>query len=468
MPVTDPATANPPNYAVLLRRLACPALPFDPVTNPYLTIDVVDPATINDARQYTTLGKNPTYVQNISARVATGRTQPYAASTFKNQAPANPPAGQPLNTFFRHNGIELGNPASPTDPTQPYTLKLPFDWLVHLDRPLISKAELLHVSFCKPHELTQLFVQNGQSYQQVAPWQASVTRLYRFLELVDVAPRMTGLVPGGRIPGRINVNMVMDPTIIRAICQPAPGNTYAEVQVDLFTQNMLATRTPGLASPPLKLSAADQPYWGLGVGPAHGQDDLSVSPRGLGPLLGSWPLLTGQPYQKTEFLNKMFNNVTTRSNVFAIWVTAGFFEVDDQGLLGAEVGKAEGRPVRHRMFAIVDRTGLTLFATTSTPAVDLAGSSSIQAAPVLKSGGKGLIANPNTGQAYAVQPGSILVYEPGTSNEETVVVASNGQATFRKNHPAGCAVICRGNPGPWTHYDPRKDPNVVLYYAIIQ
>jgi hypothetical protein len=70
----------------------------------------------------------------------------------------------------------------------------------------------------------------------------------------------------------------------------------------------------------------------------------------------------------------------------------------------------------------------------------------------------------------------VSAYQPNTNSEETVVVRYNPrvvdrtqrlQATFTKNHGAGAKVIRRGNPGPWLRYDPRKDPDVVLYFSII-
>ena len=178
------------------------------------------------------------------------------------------------------------------------------------------------------------------------------------------------------------------------------------------------------------------------------------------------------PYERFEVLNKIANNVTTRSNVFAVWVTVGFFEVVDESTtppkLGAEIGRSEDRHIRHRMFAIVDRTNLEVFSTTST--ADVIGRPEGNAAPVQLTRMAGTVEH--SGFAWNVQPGSVLVYQPNDplGNEETVVVRADNTATFRKSHPTGCRVVSRGNPGPWAKqpYSPARDGAVVTYFAVIE
>jgi hypothetical protein len=63
------------------------------------------------------------------------------------------------------------------------------------------------------------------------------------------------------------------------------------------------------------------------------------------------------PYFAMQPLQRLGNLVTTRSNVYAIWLTVGFFEVDPiTGELGYEVGWESGEIRRHRAFYVIDRS----------------------------------------------------------------------------------------------------------------
>ena len=42
--------------------------------------------------------------------------------------------------------------------------------------------------------------------------------------------------------------------------------------------------------------------------------------------------------------------------VFAVWVTVGYFEVDENGLVGAEIGADTGDVQRNRGFFMFDRS----------------------------------------------------------------------------------------------------------------
>jgi hypothetical protein len=80
---------------------------------------------------------------------------------------------------------------------------------------------------------------------------------------------------------------------------------------------------------------------------------------------------TDDPARNTYFqianVQRLSNLLTTRSNVYAVWITVGYFEAapnpagidvghPDGIQLGAELGSDTGTVKRHRAFYIYDRT----------------------------------------------------------------------------------------------------------------
>jgi hypothetical protein len=167
-----------------------------------------------------------------------------------------------------------------------------------------------------------------------------------------------------RVPGRINLNTVWDEETFLALCDPNPSSGFNQGMARVAFQRLRDSRTPGGAPGP-----DDRPFHSMAAGLTPGgsglQDTVLRSSDPGAP--DRLPILAvpGQPhpYQTYEMLTKILNSATVRSNVFAVWVTVGFFEVTDEEArpvkLGREIGRAENRHVRHRMFAIVDRSVLT-------------------------------------------------------------------------------------------------------------
>ena len=297
---------------------------------------------------------------------------------------------------------------------------MPFDWLVHLDRQPISPVELWHVSCYKPHELTQQFFGPGQTftsttpaaYAHMTPWLDQTNRLYRVFEMLETSSKAAGVSIQGRTPGKININNVWDLEIGRALCDPQPGDSFTQAQVDAVITALITQRSPTAAPPngpaagqmpgvPVSFGTVtgDQPFWSLAAGFAVGGDALdpasvpgitnpaaALNPRGINNTIFRMNPGTGTPmlfdpfpsasavppYQRMQILTKLFNNVTTTSNVFAVWMTVGFFQVTDSTTTPVKLGPevvSNGQHIRHQMFCIVDRSQLQTFSTVSTAAV---------------------------------------------------------------------------------------------------
>ncbi len=391
--VPDPAgNAQPLDRppTLLLQRLACPHLPeqTDPTLpnyNVYITVDymIMPNGSVYDFRVANGNTPDPIVPPAQNTAFSWGRSQPYAAyagpngSRLAQQTKNMPPMTEINHSFYRQN-TNADNP---------------FEWLVHLDRSLISPIELLCVSAWKPHELTQQFVIGNNPLTpanrnlHLADWgqsgvvaNSSAARLYRALGLLDVRNRTLGMAFGGRIPGRTNVNTIWDPQVLQAIADGGSGgNLFNTASVTTAWNNIRNSRT--------RLLTGGSAVWAPLTPSLNGSGDRRLLPAPsfvtsgdlqfpagedstYSPLGSNFFTNNGQshPYLRNEMLNKILNNITTRSNTFAIWCTIGYFEVTNPGpysaanrpLLGAELDLDVGANIRHKFFAIVDRTNLSV------------------------------------------------------------------------------------------------------------
>jgi hypothetical protein len=495
MKISNQATAD--GVTVLLRRLANPHLPpqpnpAQPFYNPFITVDYLENIPVADRRQDTGNG-NP----GNDPRPAFGRKHPYSA--FNVPPPGNVAQSQvvaqtggmgmqPSNTMFSAN-----NPN-----------RAPFAWLTHLDRPLINQLELLYVSGFKPHELTQQFYASNNPVAHYAPWLDQTAGIYRVLDLLGTPNNMLGAVRGGRWAGNININTLTESEIVQALCDGQNAFTAAEVAA-LFPK--IYTSRNG--NPALTPISEGKPFQSFAAGNLA---DTVFRPDPTAPTQSLFAVgaPTNHVYQRSSLLQKVFNNITTTSNVFAVWVTVGFFEMapNPNDLrpepLGAEIGRAENRHIRHRMFAILDRSAMQMYSGATGAAIAAPGTQFVSLNPsittnrgtagpwsaiqeyvigdsVTSAGVAYYCIQPNravlpgaANTAYwlpVLQAGMLLEVDTGANMEVVVVKQTNAgtfEATFTMPHAAGVPIVCRGNPGPQTNYNPRRDQNVVLHLSVIQ
>ena len=440
-------------------------------------------------------------------------------------------------------------------------------WLTHLDRSLINPLELIYVSCYRPTLLSQMANRWSDTYAQSYkpadmtqnydvsktvknvfahnwPWLDENTRLNRFLESVTIAPLQAGESLNGRVLGKVNINTVSQSEVLSAI---ADANGYSNfVDGDLAT--LVSTRTKVYNPNPANIKPF--PFSGLG---SAVNADFTINPitnlsrkTGLhSSLLGYTSFDSTDPatptsevpvnsvldfggtpnelqYARKELLTKIGNSVTTRSNVFAVWITTGYFEVIDDTAqpptLGAEIGKLDGINIRHRMFAIVDRTNMKAGDITFRTSGGINNTTSFgfnitvnknpdnsftlatlplwvpvsvpPVAPTIPTSPHFIFTHPVTKVESIITnafAGMILVLNPNTDYEETVQleVVGGGLGFYvkKEHYPTRTptanplvfnsinniySIINRGNPGPWVGYDRSKDRDVVPYAEIIE
>ncbi len=346
---------------------------------------------------------------------------------------------------------------------------------------------------------------------------------------------------GGRIPGKINVN-TMTFEVFKALCDAqATTNRFSESQVDQVWQylrnnrpywgfgmgestggDLLGLVNRGMAQTLMRRHPS-------GESNSDQTDLLNLmmdaqnsfnNPGGVPPPVGTWRTAGGMelpPVVRQELLSKIIGNTTSRSNCFAVWLTVGFFEVvSDQG--NAQIGNPQSSTpkhilgkelqprVRRRMFCMVDRTMLEAwrimllpesFTTSPTTLDPLTGQLTSPVSVSLSSltyndafgnqrqivmEGVGAIYQSLTGKTYPVALGSVLTFDPGRNNEETVEVVDldpdpnkvNLGVYLNRPHGIGSPVLicCRGNPGPVPldkiDLDDLKNFGLIPYFQILE
>jgi len=170
-----------------------------------------------------------------------------------------------------------------------------------------------------------------------------------------------------RDPGKVNINTIFDPRIWDAI-----GGIYTpwenvRLSIQGYSGQALDSTLPTrFANPFRAANSAD-------LTPLPSVTALQKKPAEvtlLRPQLtnAASPLLDfystdfyrnsdRNPHFRYQALQRLGNLLTTHSNVYAVWITVGFFEVHPATQqLGAELGSDLGDVKRHRGFYIIDRS----------------------------------------------------------------------------------------------------------------
>lgn len=383
--LSDPA----PSYAqVALERLANPLLPFNPSSNPYMVVDHFENGSltrINGAASAPPSGNDT---------LSHERNNMLWSHENLQQCGKNVPSF-PGNHYYSNSKLvycTLGflnstmgaweqstMPAGVTPPWMPpdYYVGGPsagsFPLLTWLNRPFRNQFELLEVPATNAVDLLGKF-QQPSTYDtdtHLLPiihyhtdnnkWQQAVQsgpQFYHILHFTRARSPFLGAetylsanpadIYPRREPGRVNINTMPNKFVWLGLWngielpegQPAPQPWTPDFPSDLsppYFPSMLRQNINTDKFIWLFASTGNNVHW---------PDDKFTYMDG-----------TRHTYYRFHGLNRIGASVTTTSNVFAVWVTVGFFDLDpNSGQVVGEHGSETGQQKRHRAFYIIDRS----------------------------------------------------------------------------------------------------------------
>ncbi|MBT4693257.1 MAG: hypothetical protein HOB73_07935 [Planctomycetaceae bacterium] len=298
----------------------------------------------------------------------------------------------------------------------------PFPWLQWNNRPFVSQFELMMVPRSRSSRLLHDYAhfnsainpfdaipngdpQDGQYHHLLNFFESGndQTNFHRLFDYTEVPSHYAGAqtflnphvfqgngfgtnemhppfnrISNFRDPGRININTIFDPVVYNGLMNGHPGTPYSD------WINSRRGYTPDVATPPFNATFPTffaNPIRPSGSGdivplPGLERSDVDVSlfrknPNGSQPLFNSHYTdpsrnANRNPSFKYQSLQRLGNLVTGRSNVYGVWITVGYFEVEritnptparpDGFQFGAEVGIDRGQIKRHRAFYMIDRS----------------------------------------------------------------------------------------------------------------
>jgi hypothetical protein len=500
------------------------------VTIDYLTPDLTG-VSVYDHAEFTN-GKRgpdgPGMRPDLNTTYSWGRRQPYdSLIDFQDQNHYRQGAGGAAQgkiggqTFGKHNA-KNGNwpaaaaPGQGNPPGTPFespgsqtndTLQVPFLPLNHPDRILVSPVELMQIAATKPQELTHSFYLVSDPANPgfrrtafTANWfdapdsglpagSNKSTFLFRAFDYLRAGWFIEGIPTGGRAPGKVNLNTIFNNLAspgqtagqFNAVADPSDANRFTQPAVDAAWSTFVGSAgITGIHQTPGMFSKQDRPLSGTAIGiskiglPA-GQNSQDQTFTRMGAL---WQRQQNDEdfrdgnagsMQKYELMSKTFNQFTTRSNTFAVYMMVGYFEVRNPGpwtetnrpVLGKELGTDDGTVVRNKYFAVVDRTNLTI-------EPQSAGQSPKQGQPPVYFTYEPFVQLPDATNGFAVMPDPDLVPvgQPAMTQVAVRIPAESQDFGPQPPYPPNKTVKLWGyyDGTLWTMVDdPARTPNIVSY-----
>jgi hypothetical protein len=408
----DIATEQGKTSTVILRRLLNPYLPAqeDPTRanfNPYITVDFLENLPTRDRAMFNSVGGAMPRPQGPSYNLPTvGRIHPFAA--FPDYGAVNAAVADQVNGAITmsppHTFFNINNPA---DNLRGGATGFGFEWMVHLDRELISLPEAALASRTSPALLTHAFYGGTPGTYQghivglnnpiavnINGNAVAIRMLSDAEGLLACGSRLPGVPLGGRQSGKVNINTVNDPRVLNAVFDPQAGNGFATNLAYMNTLwNYLQPAAPlggtAIYRTPNQVPRAtvheggtDHPLaWGhttrstTSAFPDRDHpfgrpaDPAAVPNVPVFPNYNASPvpiLPTPHPYLLGEPLQKGWNNLTSTSDSFLVVMTVGFFEVENAGpwnvtnqpVLGREMFDKVPGDLRAQFAGVIDRSQL--------------------------------------------------------------------------------------------------------------